>query len=194
MTRPGRSPRPARPATWASTLNFPDFRSGERTFQLLAQVAGRAGRGERPGRVILQTYTPEHFIISAARRQDFARFYAEEITFRQALFYPPFCRMILLRIAGRDADRTAQAARALGQAARDCLQTEGARSSHISLLGPVEAPMHRIAGQYRWQILLKGPTARGLNRFVRELLYGTGAGGNRQGVKVIVDVDPLFMM
>ncbi|MBL0713069.1 MAG: primosomal protein N', partial [Desulfosarcina sp.] len=96
-----------------STLNFPDFRSGERTFQLLAQVAGRAGRGQRPGRVMLQTYTPDHFIITAARRQNFARFYADEIKFRRELVYPPFCRMIQLLSAGRDRARAAQTARDL---------------------------------------------------------------------------------
>jgi primosomal protein N' (replication factor Y) len=177
-----------------STLNFPDFRSGERTFQLLAQVAGRAGRGDRPGRVILQTYTPEHFIISAARRQDFARFYADEIRFRRELIYPPYCRMIQLRIAGRDPAQTAQTAQALGQAARERLQQGGSRSGRISVLGPVEAPMHRMAGRYRWQILFRGPTARGLNQFVGDLVYGAGPGYNRRGIKVIVDVDPLFMM
>ena len=177
-----------------STLNFPDFRSGERTFQLLAQVAGRAGRGEQPGRVILQTYAPEHFIISAARRQDFARFYADEIKFRRELVYPPFCRMIQLRVNGRDPARTTQTAQALGQAARDRLRQGGSSSGRISVLGPVEAPMHRMAGQYRWQILLRGSRAKELNRFAADLVYGPRPGYNRQGVKVIIDVDPLFMM
>ena len=177
-----------------STLNFPDFRSGERTFQLLAQVAGRAGRSERPGRVILQTYTPEHFIITAARQQDYGRFYADEIKFRRALGYPPYCRMIQLRITSRDPGRAAQTARAVGQAARDRLNRAGSGNDRITVLGPVEAPMHRVAGQYRWQILLRGPTARGLNQLVGDLLYGEGPNYNRHGVKVIVDVDPLFMM
>jgi primosomal protein N' (replication factor Y) len=84
------------------SLNFPDFRAGERTFQLLAQVAGRAGRGSFPGRVILQTYTPEHFSILAARDQDFNSFYHQEITYRKALNYPPFSRMIQLKISATD--------------------------------------------------------------------------------------------
>ncbi len=177
-----------------STLNFPDFRSGERTFQLMAQVAGRAGRGDRPGRVILQTYTPDHFIITAARRQNFARFYADEIKFRQELVYPPFCRMIQLLVTGRDAARTAQTARALGEAAQTRLNRMPPEGGRPTLLGPVEAAMHRVAGRYRWQILLRGPSAAGLNRFVRGLLYDDGPNYNRQGVKVFVDVDPLFMM
>ena len=85
-----------------TALNFPDFRSSERTFQLLAQVAGRAGRGERPGRAILQTYTPGHFPITAARQQDFKAFYKKEIQFRRALDYPPYSRMVQLLVSGKD--------------------------------------------------------------------------------------------
>ena len=177
-----------------STLNFPDFRAGERTFQLLAQVAGRAGRGDRPGRVILQTYTPEHFIISAARRQNYARFYADEINFRRALGYPPYNRMIQLLITGRDAEQTAAAARRLGRAARAQLQRPKPSGGRIRLLGPVEAALHRVAGRYRWQMLLRGPSARELNQFVRHLLFDGQHRFERQGVKVSVDVDPLFMM
>ena len=177
-----------------STLNFPDFRSGERTFQLLAQVAGRAGRGERPGRVILQTYTPEHFIIDAARRQDFARFYADEIKYRRDLVYPPFCRMTQLLISGRDPARTAQVARDLGRRATTTAAQLAPRRRGLHVLGPVEAAMHRVAGQYRWQILIRGPSARGLNQFVNQLLFGEGPRYEKRGVKVIVDVDPLFMM
>jgi primosomal protein N' (replication factor Y) len=177
-----------------STLNFPDFRAGERTFQLLAQVAGRAGRGDRPGRVILQTYTPEHFIISAARRQNYARFYADEINFRRALGYPPYNRMIQLLITGRDAEQTAAAARRLGRAARAQLQRPKPSGGRVSLLGPVEAALHRVAGRYRWQMLLRGSGARELNQFVRHLLFDGKHRFERQGVKVSVDVDPLFMM
>ena len=175
-----------------STLNFPDFRSGERTYQLLAQVAGRAGRGARPGRVILQTYTPEHFIIDAARRQDFVRFYKDEIKFRRELVYPPYCRMTQLLISGRDPTRTAQVARDLGRRAYATAKQADAR--RLRIIGPVEAAMHRMAGQYRWQILIRGPSATGLNRFVSQLLFGEGARYDQRDVKVIVDVDPLFMM
>ena len=86
------------------SLNFPDFRAGERTFQLLAQVAGRAGRGGMPGKVILQTYNPDHFSILSARDQDFKAFYDTEITYRKALNYPPFSRIIQIRISGKDKD------------------------------------------------------------------------------------------
>ena len=177
-----------------STLNFPDFRAGERTFQLLAQVAGRAGRGERPGRVVLQTYTPDHFIIGAARRQNYARFYADEIKFRHTLGYPPYNRMIQLLISGRNAASTAEAARRLGRAAQADLQRLNPKGGRFSLLGPVEAALYRMAGRYRWQILIRGPSARGLNRFVHQLLFGSGIRYERKGIKVSVDVDPLFMV
>jgi primosomal protein N' (replication factor Y) len=85
-----------------TSLSFPDFRAGELTFQVLAQVAGRAGRGKRPGRVILQTYSPDHFSITAATDHDFMKFYNQEISFRKAFNYPPFARMIQLKISGRD--------------------------------------------------------------------------------------------
>jgi primosomal protein N' (replication factor Y) len=100
------------------SLSFPDFRAGERTFQLLAQVAGRAGRGDRPGRVILQTYNPEHFSISAAREQDFISFYHQEIGFRKALNYPPFSRIIQFKISGKDPEKTKSHSRLLGELCR----------------------------------------------------------------------------
>ena len=100
------------------SLSFPDFRAGERTFQLLAQVSGRAGRGNRPGRVILQTYNPEHFSIAAAGQQDFIAFYRQEIGYRKALNYPPFSRMIQLKISGRGAQLTENHARQLGDLCR----------------------------------------------------------------------------
>lgn len=87
------------------SLNFPDFRAGERTFQLLAQVSGRAGRGDKPGKVIMQTYNPDHFSIEASRTQDFVQFYNSEIPFRKALSYPPFSRIIQLKISGPDMER-----------------------------------------------------------------------------------------
>ncbi len=85
-----------------ASLNLPDFRSAERTFQLLTQVAGRAGRGERPGRVIIQTYAPHHYSIRAAREQDYARFIRRELELRRELSYPPFAKLAMVRIEGED--------------------------------------------------------------------------------------------
>jgi primosomal protein N' (replication factor Y) len=172
------------------SLSFPDFRAGERTFQLLAQVAGRAGRGERPGRVILQTYTPGHFSIQAARDQDVAAFYDQEIGFRRALGYPPFARLAQLRVADRERGQARAEAADLAELCRAAAAADA--SSHgLEVLGPVEAALARVAGMYRWQILLKsrgsGPLHRVLERLLADrpqLLAGTAP-------RVVLDVDPL---
>jgi len=176
-----------------TALNFPDFRSSERTFQLLAQVAGRAGRGERAGRVILQTYTPDHFTITAARKQDYAAFYRQETRFRNELIYPPYCRMIQLLVTGKDRQATRDTAADLGVAGRTLLSSDPAYQG-ITLMGPAEAALHQVAGRFRWQLLAKGPQAAALNRFARQLMEGAESARKRPPAKVIVDVDPLFMM
>lgn len=175
------------------SLSMPDFRAGERTFQLLAQVAGRAGRGASPGKVILQTYNPQHFSVQAARNQDFEAFFKQEMEFRRALAYPPFSRMIQLRIQGKDKALAAAHAQHLG---RRCHFLQKAHSAYgsVELLGPLEAPLPRIAEQYRWQILMKCPQVKPLHGLVRELLMGAEALPKRQGISVTVDVDPLFLM
>lgn len=175
------------------SLSMPDFRAGERTFQLLAQVAGRAGRGQAPGRVVLQTFNPDHFSITAARHQDHEAFYRQEIQFRKALGYPPFSRMIQVRINGRDKERTAGQARRIGGICERLLK-EDRQFASVQVLGPIEAPLARIADYYRWQILLKGPHSRILHQLVRDLLAGAPAPTGKDGTMVSVDVDPIFLM
>jgi primosomal protein N' (replication factor Y) len=176
------------------SLSFPDFRAGERTFQLLSQVAGRAGRGDRPGQVILQTYNPEHFSIRAACTQDFTAFYEQEITFRKALGYPPVTRLIQLRLSGRDARSTRQQALALGGELQALRAADAGFAESIQILGPIEAPVARIAGQFRWQILIKSPQSVVLHRFVDQVLAAHPHGMTRQRVRLAVDVDPMFLM
>ena len=176
------------------SLSFPDFRAGERTFQLLSQVAGRAGRGDRPGRVILHTYNPGHVSIRAACAQDFGAFYESEIGFRKALGYPPVTRMVQLRLSGRD-ERVARAqAEALGAQCRSLQAADPDWVASLQLLGPIEAPLTRIAGHYRWQILVKSLHAAELHRFVDRLLAVYPQGASRSRVKMVVDVDPLYLM
>lgn len=175
------------------TLSFPDFRASERTFQLLAQVAGRAGRGERPGRVILQTFTPSHFSIQAARRQDVEQFYRQEIAFRQDLGYPPCARMIQLRFSGRSAGTTAKVAAEAGALARREIRSEAA-GADLMVLGPIEAPVARIKDRFRWQLLLKGRHSAPLHRSVRRLLAAIHTAGLDRSVRIRVDVDPQKMM
>lgn len=175
------------------SLSLPDFRAGERTFQLLAQVAGRAGRGKVPGRVILQTYNPSHFSITTARDQDYDEFFRQEIEFRKVLGYPPFTRMVQIRMTGPDAQRLAAFAERLGETGRQML-AERPVDARVEIMGPIEAPLHRIANQFRWQMLLKGPAVVPLHRFVRELLAHKEVQTNRGGIHVGVDVDPVFLM
>ncbi len=176
------------------TLNFPDFRSGERTFQLLAQVAGRAGRGKRPGKVILQTYNPNHFSILSAKKQNFMDFFKEEIGFRRMLGYPPFTRMVAVRISGKNPEQTAGHAHGLGERFRELKGAMAPNRNRIKVMGPIEAPLARIANHYRWQILVMSPdvgTLRGFFRRVFEEKQSRSTGGQ---VRVAVDVDPFFLM
>ncbi len=176
------------------SLSFPDFRAGEQTFQILAQVAGRAGRGQSAGRVILQTFTPGHFSIVAARKQDFDLFFRKEIEFRRALNYPPFARLVQLKISGRQKDRTADCAAALGGICRRLSRSHDDLARTIEVLGPIEAPLARIARHYRWQILIKGVGAGPLRRFLHLLMTDAGGALSPPQVRVAVDVDPVFML
>lgn len=176
------------------SLSFPDFRSGERTFQMLAQVAGRAGRGDLPGRVVLQTYTPEHFSITAAQQQDFEAFYEEEIQSRRILDYPPFARLVQLVVSGRQKSQTAEHAVHLGEVLRSLQAGSGDERRAVAVLGPAEAPLGRIADRFRWQILLKGRDAVALHRVVQQAARRRPELFRSRHVKVAVDVDPFSMM
>ncbi len=176
------------------SLSFPDFRAGERTFQLLAQVSGRAGRGTVPGRVILQTYNPDHFSILSARDQNFKDFFHKEISFRKALNYPPFSRMIQLKISGRDKKITGYLAQTIGDLCSALKRSNKTFNTFVEVLGPIEAPLPRIAKHYRWQILLKGLSVRALHRFVHRLLFENKSIFNNRSIRVVVDVDPFFML
>ena len=176
------------------SLNFPDFRASERTFQVLAQVSGRAGRGDQPGRVILQTFNPKHFSIISARDQDFKRFYDQEIRFRKSLDYPPFSHIIAFKISGKDMDKTRKWAVALGSACRGLKTGTKARMQEPMVLGPIEAPLSRIAGRFRWHILLKSRKVSTLNRFVSDLMIHGKGMRPPPGIQVIIDVDPYDLM
>ncbi len=174
------------------SFNFPDFRSSERMFQLLLQVSGRAGRGESPGQVILQTYNPEHFIIAAATRQDYASFYEKEIQFREKLKYPPFSRLIQIKLFGKDAEKTREHALKLGELCRGLKKSRGWHP--VEILGPIESYLPKIARYYRWQLLLKSTRTTPLRRMARELITTHGKDIHHPQVTVAFDVDPVFML
>jgi primosomal protein N' (replication factor Y) len=175
------------------SLSLPDFRAGERTFQILAQVAGRAGRGNAPGRAILQTFNPLHFSIASAREQDYDAFYRQEIAFRKALDYPPFTRMIQIRISGRNEKNVAAYALRMEEVSRTIIQRHPDYAC-LTLLGPIASPLHRISDRYRWQLLIKGTPVARLHGFVRQLLFGPQPMAGKGDVSVTVDVDPVYLM
>ena len=176
------------------SLSFPDFRAAERTFQLLAQVAGRAGRGSRPGQVILQTFNPEHSCILTASDQDYTAFYEHEIGFRRSLKYPPYSRLIQILVRGRDKDDTARYAQMLGEISRVLQSQDKSYKKEVQILGPVPAPLARIKKQYRWHLLLKGLKAGPVHGLTRALTHSAEREIRRAGVKVVVDVDPMDML
>jgi primosomal protein N' (replication factor Y) len=143
------------------SLHLPDFRATERTFQLLTQVAGRAGRGPMGGRVILQTYTPEHFCIRAAQRHDYAAFYEEEIRFRREHGYPPFGDLARLLVVGSGEARIRREAERVAAQIRSLLRRDGIDG--IDVIGPAPAFHHKLRGRYRWQVILRG---HGLSEFL----------------------------
>lgn len=172
-----------------TSLAIPDFRAAERTFHLLTQVSGRAGRGKDPGRVLVQTYNPDSEPVRRVLAHDFDGFARQELEWRRALAYPPYTRMVAIRLEGEHPEQTASVARHLG----DFLSRRmPPASAGVRLLGPALAPIARIRGKTRWQILLKGPThaalAPLLSRLEAKLDDVPG------GVKVTIDVDPGAML
>ncbi len=164
-------------------LHIPDFRAGERTFQLLTQVSGRAGRGDVEGEVFVQTFTPFHPAIQFARRHDYAGFYEQEIEFRRQLNYPPFARVALITLKGRSEERVSFCAE---QLAKELQRRTDSRS--VTLTGPAAAPLARAESLFRFQIMLR--TAR-MTQLAAELAKLEQEFLLPQDVTVSVDVDPV---
>jgi primosomal protein N' (replication factor Y) len=143
-------------------LALPDYRAAERTFQVLAQVVGRAGRGLRGGRAIVQTYHPEHYAIQAAAAHDFAGFYDKEIASRREFGYPPFARLVRLTYRSPQVEQAEAQAAALARQLRRRIEQE--ERSATTLIGPAPCFFDRVAGEHRWQIILRGPDPASLVR------------------------------
>lgn len=170
------------------SLHFPDFRAAERTFQLLTQVAGRTGRQDIAGRVILQTFDPEHQVIRYAAAHAYEDFFRYESELRRELLYPPFGHLILLRIEGNNEQRVEQHAIRIGEAAR---RVKGI-SSNVLVMGPAPSPRRKMIGKYRWQVLLKGQERGPIREIVSQLMMEGCL--SCHGLKVIVDVDPIDLL
>jgi primosomal protein N' (replication factor Y) len=175
-----------------TSLHFPDFRSSERTFQLLTQVAGRAGRGEALGEVVIQTFNPDHYSILKAKDHDFIGFYQEEIQFRRALEYPPFSRLINFRLVGNSEKRTKVIAEEMARIGQSLLK-KGYRKG-IEILGPSTAPFGKMRGKFRWQMLAKGKSVQLLHQFAQELAIRLEEEAKGKGVNLDIDVDPVFIL
>jgi primosomal protein N' (replication factor Y) len=169
-------------------LAMPDFRSAERTFQLITQVAGRAGRGKLAGRVLIQTFHPNHYALRHACAQDYAGFYAEEIRYRRSLSYPPFVALASLLIHGEELTR-AQATAAELKLALEEANTERA----CRILGPAPAPLSRLKGEHRIQLLLKSRSRPQL-RSVIDVALAEAAARGADLRSVNVEVDPINLM
>ncbi len=174
---------------WAdSGLGMPDYKASERTFSLLSQVTGRAGRGEQPGRVIIQTHQPEHYAIRHARDHDYLQLYEREIELRRELGYPPFVRLVNIRLSARDEEQLGRCAEQVAAFLR-----RGATGMPVILLGPAPAPLARLRDRSRWQLLLKSRDAACLRRLCR-LLLAKRKKLCPTGVRMAIDVDPENMM
>lgn len=176
------------------SLGFPDFRASERTFQILSQVAGRAGRGDQEGRVFIQTFNPGHYAITAARNHDYLTFFRQERELREQLGYPPFSFLACFRFQGNNQRNTSRMAEQTGERMRGILARWPKRGTEIQVLGPAEAPLSKIRGKYRWQILVKCKRTGLLHYFLGQMEEITGKLLRGSGVSMGVDVDPYQML
>jgi primosomal protein N' (replication factor Y) len=176
------------------SLSFPDFRAGERTFQLLSQVAGRAGRGTQRGKVIIQTFNSEHYAVIAATAHDYPSFFEKERELRAQLGYPPFSHLACLRFHGNNKRKTAEVVKDLSLGIRGIVARWPKRGKEIQVLGPAEAPIARLKGKYRWQILVKSRSVSLLQHFLAEIEGHSRKLLQASGVQLILDVDPYQMI
>jgi primosomal protein N' (replication factor Y) len=172
-----------------AALSIPDYRASERTFQLLVQVAGRAGRGDTPGRVLIQTWDPEHPAIALAARHDVDGFLDRELRDRRELDYPPLTRSALVRVDAADENQARQACLDLAQVARSC---EPVRMGAVIVQGPAPAPIARVRGRYRFRIMLRSRERPPL-RAVLIRVDEARASVSRE-VRASIDVDPVQLL
>ena len=166
-------------------LGLADFRAAERTFQLLTQVAGRAGRGADPGEAIVQTLYPKHYSIRHACRQDYSAFFADELGYRQAMRYPPITALVNVVVKGPDARSAMTDAATLAQHLRS-----GSEAGRFNVLGPAPAPIAKLRGEYRAQIFLKG----GHRAAMREAVLAALAAEPEMRRRVAIDIDPVSIL
>jgi primosomal protein N' (replication factor Y) (superfamily II helicase) len=166
-----------------ANLNLPDFRSGERTFNLITQVAGRAGRGDLGGEVVVQTFTPDNYAIKMAAKHDYAAFYSHEIQSRRELGFPPFKNLVKLTIRSKKEENVIKFSENLAKTLKK-------KIPDIDMIGPVPSPMVKLRGFYRWNILVRCSSRTEIVEKLRAALKGFR---KASGVFMAVDVDPMSL-
>jgi len=167
-------------------LGLPDFRAAERTFQLLTQVAGRAGRGNLPGIVLIQTINPDHYAIRMAAAQDYQTFYEKELQFRRMMHYPPFSAMANILVRSEQQEQAMRLSTELGHFLTPAPEK-------IKILGPAEAAVPRLKNEYRYQFLIKAASRTALNELLRRAQ--TFARESKwSATALVIDVDPLTLL
>jgi primosomal protein N' (replication factor Y) len=172
-----------------TSLNIPDFRAAERTFQLLTQVSGRGGRGTSPGRVIVQTFNPGHYAITRAKDHDYMGFYDDELALRSALSYPPLTRIVNLQLSSVSIEKGMEGLKGLRHFIANSFIMNKLKDE-VEVIGPAESPIARIKARHRWQLLLKGKDARAVHDLAKDILSKASV----TALDIRVDVDPLNFM
>ncbi len=170
-----------------TALNLPDFRAGEHTFSLLTQVAGRSGRAEVAGEVIIQTYMPEHFCISAAQTHDYVGFYEKEVEARSGLQYPPFSHVATLLLRGKNENEVIDAANTMSGHLK-IWQTD--EFPEVIILGPAPAPLSKIDGKFRWHFLLRSKNVKKISQLLQRLNDDLPPAIKSNAVEYVIDIDP----
>ncbi|HWI55225.1 MAG TPA: primosomal protein N', partial [Desulfobacteria bacterium] len=176
-----------------TALNLPDFRAAEKTFQLLTQVAGRAGRGDAPGEVLVQTYSPGHYSVVNAQKHDYLSFYNEEIKMREALVYPPYSSLVRILIFGNEENSVIRGSQVLAYELEQILKFSEVGVDQ-PLLGPAPAPLSRLRDRFRWQICIKGKQGKNMRGIVKKAVAKVVDTPVFANLGISVDVDPVSMM
>jgi primosomal protein N' (replication factor Y) (superfamily II helicase) len=175
-----------------TAMNLPDFRASERTFQLLTQVAGRAGRGLAGGEVIVQTSLPNHYAVSCAVEHDFVSFADRELRARERPLYPPLCRLVNVVVSATEEVATQRAADSAAEWLRGLLSSQ--RIADVELVGPAPCPIDRIRGRWRWHFLLRSQSGDSLGKVMRYFAHRYQPGAGKEELRIAIDRDPVALL
>ena len=174
-----------------SSLNIEDYRANERTFQILTQVAGRAGREEKKGKVIIQTYNPDNLSIDYSKRQDYKSFYNYEIHLRKELKYPPFCDIILINVSDENENNVIKKIDKLYKSFKEKIESKNVQ---VLLYKPVQAPVNKIKNKYRWRMVIKCVYNEKINNVIESVLDEDNKKEKNRNIRVVVEINPTNMM